>query len=345
MDNVPLLEKSRPRDVMQLGVQDRILVLRTPLPNTVGDGYARVKLDGLRDFALVRVQGVADAAGHTPTIPANFQFTLNDYSQPRQITTLSITSEQTYLTIAKSIQFPDGYSNVQFVERTGSPGYGQVGAVQLSVSESGLASDSPLSFSIEATDFFSLLRTCPQECQEFLRPLFRELGQEEALAPDALVAWQVFRERWKPDPVAEHQVTALLPALEKGNFQAREEATEALQKLGRTGAEVMVHLDRRTLTCEQSTRIDRALGSYAQLSTRETLRLGNDAQFLLDCLYCNDRPLRQAALDRLRELTDPQMRFDLDGDIDHRATQIAAIRRQLAPLETALPEMVLSSSQ
>ena len=93
MQNVPMLEKMHARDVLQLNVEDRLLVLHTPLPTTPGDGYAHVKLPGL-GIALVRVQSGSDSEAHRLGCPSNFQFTLNDYSRHRQITTLSVSGEQ-----------------------------------------------------------------------------------------------------------------------------------------------------------------------------------------------------------------------------------------------------------
>ncbi len=329
MQNVPLLEKSHPRDVLQLNVEDRILTLRTPLPTTPGDGYARVKLPGLEEFALVRVQGGADAATSGPLSPANFQFTLNDYSRRRQISTLSVSGERSYLTISKSIQLPEGYSNVQFIERMRTPGCDHSASVQLVVSENGIGYDPPFSMSIEAPDFFALLRGYPEECHLWLRPLLRELGQEHAMAPDPMIAWQVFADQWKPDPKIQQDVQELLPKLGDDHYLVRENATVALENLGRPGAAVMVHLDRQTMTAEQRARVDRALASYAQLTPAEVNGLRRDLMFLIDCLYCDERPLREAAVARIRELTDPNLQFDLTCNGEARTNCVARIRDEL----------------
>jgi hypothetical protein len=329
MDNVPLIPQTKPHEIMRLRVEDKVLILRTPLYSTSGDGYARVKIDGLNGCALVRVQGGADTIDGDLVTPFNFQFTLNDYTQPQRITTFSVTSEQTYLTISKSVQLPDGYSNIQLIERIGSPGYGQNGAVQLVVSESAAREHSITNVNLEACDFFELIRANPREADQYLRPLLRELGQEEALAPDPLVAWQVFADRWQADPSTTAQVKALLPKLDADDFRVREQALRELQDLGRDGAAVMVHLDRSKLTAEQSDRIDRALTAYAQLPAKEASRLRNNRSFLLDCLNCDELALRQAAYEQLSKLHGPLM-LDIKSDPETRAGAIAALRKVVA---------------
>jgi hypothetical protein len=329
MDNVPLLPQTHPHEIMRLRVEDKVLMLRTPLFSTSGDGYARVKFNGMNGCALVRVQGGADTTDGDLVAPFNFQFTLNDYTQPQRITTYSVTSEQTYLTISKSVQLPDGYSNVQLIERVGSPGYGHSGAVQLVVSESAASKRSMTNVNLEAADFFELVCANPREAEQYLRPLLRELGQEEALAPDPLVAWQVFADRWHADPSTTAQVQQLLPKLDSDDFRIREKASRDLQDLGREGAAVMVHLDRSALTAEQCDRIDRALSAYAQLPPKEAQRLRTDRSFLLDCLNCDELPLRQAAYDQLAKLHIP-LRLDVSSDPETRAAAIAALRPVVA---------------
>jgi hypothetical protein len=329
MENVPLLSETHTRGVLRLAVEDKMLLLRTPLFSTSGDGYARVKIDGLNSFALVRVQGGADTTDGEVVSPINYQFTLNDYSQPSRITTLSVTSEQTYLTISKSVQLPNGYRNVQLIERIGAPGYGQSNAVQLLVSQSGEEGQSSVSISVEANDFFELARTNPKEVEAWLRPLLRDLGQEEALAPDPLVAWQVFADKWMPDELATRRVQAVLPRLDSDDFRIREAASRELLNLGRAGAAVMVHLDRATLTAEQNARVDRALCAYAQIPPKEAVRLRKDPRFLLDCLYCDELPLRSAAYDQLSSLLKHKVAVDINDNSQTRAVAVLVVRRDL----------------
>ena len=334
MENVPQLDPTRPGDVMRIRVEDKILVLRTSLPSTQNEGYLRVKLDGTHDFALLRVQGGSNDR-KVSVVPSNFQFTLNDYSQPHQISTLSVTAEQTYLTVSRSVQLPEGYSSVQLIERVGSPGYGQSGAVQLVVSENGSGSESPVSLDVEAPDFFTLAQAYPLETAHYLRPLLRDLGQEPAFAPDPLVAWQVFADEWKADEAAARRVAELMPTLNVDDFHVRENAMRELQKLGRQGAAVLMHLDRRSLSPEQNVRVDRVLADYAQLAPKEAQRLHNDAGFLLDCLYCEEPALRQAAIARLRQSSGDVADVRIEGGADARVAQIAALRRKL---ETSPPQ-------
>jgi hypothetical protein len=88
-------------------------------------------------------------------------------------------------------------------------------------------------------------------------------------------------------------------------------------------------MDRAKLTPEQNTRIDRALVQYAQLPTREASRLRSDPAFLLDCLYSDDRTIRQAALERLIKITRTYLPFDVNADAVTRAKSVAILRQQL----------------
>ena len=188
-----------------------------------------------------------------------------------------------------------------------------------------------MNIDLQASDFFSLVHGHPDECDAYVRPLLRDLGQEGIFAPDPLVAWQVFAETWKPDPAIARQIQGLLPGLDVDDFHLRAQASRELEKLGREGAAVLIHLDRTHLTPEQNARVDLALAPYAQLSTKQAAHLRSDPAFLLDCLYSDDATLKTVAMARLRQVSDPALQFDLTADVPARNAAIATLRVRLAP--------------
>ncbi|HXE55945.1 MAG TPA: hypothetical protein VN541_23165, partial [Tepidisphaeraceae bacterium] len=172
----------------------------------------------------------------------------------------------------------------------------------------------------------------PQQTERYVRPLLRALNQESVFAPDPMIAWQVFGELSQPDAAMSRRVRDILPRLDSPDFRVRDAALRELQKLGRDGAGVLVHMDRSKLTPEQNARIDRALLPYGHLAPKEISRLRSDAGFLLDCLYCDESAIRQAAVDRLRSMFRPDLAFDVDAPPPVRAAVIAQLREQLKPV-------------
>ncbi len=288
LGNIPLLDKTHVQDVFQLYVENRALTVRTKLATTRASGYVRCKLDGMSQFALVRVLGGSDSESGEAVVPAHLQFNLTDYSKAGQISMLAVTAQVTLLTISKSLQLPGGQIHVQLMEQSGQEGSGEAGSITLAVNESTPRSGSPVNLNLEADDFFAFLHNYPQESEKYLRPLLREVGQEGVFAPDALIAWQVFSDSWHAPAEALLKVNALLPQLDSPDFHRRQKASQSLQALGRDGAAVLVHLDRSRLSAEQNARIDRLLAPYTQLPAGEAVESRSRTDFLLDCLYCDD---------------------------------------------------------
>jgi hypothetical protein len=329
--NMPMLDVHRLADVLRVTMENKELVVRTHLPSTVSDGYMRAKFTDHDVAGLVRIQGGAIPPTLTPVVPSLLQFNLTDYTQAGRITTLSVNTQAAYCSISKSTQYPGGgFRNTLLIQQMSRVSEGG-GSIHLTVNEVGRDGSSPVNVELQGNDFFSLLHNHPGECEAFVRPLLRELGQESIFAPDPLVAWQVFAETWKPDPAVDHQIQGLLPSLNSDDFHLRWQASRELEKLGRDGAAVLIHLDRTRLTPEQNARVDLALAPYAQLPAKEAVHLRSDPGFLLDCLYSDDAVLEKLALGRLREVADPTIQFDINADPATRAAAIAGLRLRLVP--------------
>jgi hypothetical protein len=256
-----------------------------------------------------------------------------DFPASRQTTNVSVTltALPRQLTLSRTLQTTNGQTyqvifTQQRAQTSGGPGF-----VQLIVIVTRTQGQAPDQLNLEGTDFFSFVREHPDETEKHLRPLFRELGQEGVFAPDSLVAWQVFSDLWKPDATVARHVESLLPGLNSEDYHVRDSAQLALDRLGRDGAAVLIHLDRSRLTPEQNARVDCALAPYAQLSGKQAARLGMDTGFLLDCLYSDNAALRGAALNRLRTTLRPGLQFDLNADAPARSAAVQALREQLVP--------------
>ena len=133
------------------------------------------------------------------------------------------------------------------------------------MNEVGRDGSSPVNVELQAR-FFQPGAQSRRGVRRIRWPLLRDLGQEGIFSPDPLVAWQVFAETWKPDPAVSRQIQQLLPRLDVDDFHGRDEASRQLEKLGRDGAAVLIHLDRSKLTPEQNARVDLALAPYVAVA-------------------------------------------------------------------------------
>ena len=327
------IQKHRIDELLQIRVERKFLVLRTALPNTPDPDAARIKLGGSPNILLAAVQRPPGAASELVE-PLSFRLSIIDYSVPKQSTTTSVTADSgpSQVSIARSVIYMDGRSRqIELVQQRGTQSTGG-GLLQLRVSEALVPGAAPEQVNLESPDFFTFIREHPRETDRYVRPLLRDVGQESVFAPEPVIAWQVFSELWNPDPAVGQTVQQLLPRLDAEDFHVRNAALERLRQLGRDGAVVLIHLDRKHLSPEQNARINRALGTYTQLSGKEAQRLRSDPAFLLDCLYAEDPSLRQAAFERLRSTVRPDLSFDVNAEPQVRNAAVVVLRRQVLPL-------------
>ena len=359
LSRMKLLSQTQMADVLRIRLGEKKLSLRTPMPSTPGEGSVRLRLQGVPHDVLLRIVGGAgtpqrhnifdpsadDAATPAAGVePENLQFSVFDYSQPRMIYTLSVAFQPRLLEIVRQMQYPTGYRMVQVLEQRSRGDSNPDSSLELVVNESSNGERPQVNLTLEAENFATFLERYPRESELYLRPVLRELQQEAVFAPDERVAWQVFLDQWKPDPAATQKVSAQLPALDDGDYRVRERAVAQLQALGRDGAIALLCLDRRALSLEQTTRIDRVLAPYAQLRPKEAARLRSSASFLLDCLYCDDVKIRQAALERCRTMFNLDPRHELSADPAPALAAIAAAREKLVPAPATTPADGASTS-
>ncbi len=325
------LEQTKVQDVFTLRMENKSLVCHTPLleKEPIRQGQMRAEIEGLGALTSVQVTKIVLGGAQGPQEIKSFVLTTYDYCDPNVITTVSVQSQAYYFVIERQSQLPDGYRSIRLTQQGMNTGPARAGQCQLTIIQTTNGGQLPTNINLDAPDFYTLLRRYPKEADLYLRPVLRQIGQEAVFSPDPLIAWQVFSSRWKADDKISQKVESILPKLDAADFRSRDAALKEVQDLGRNGAAVLLHLDRARLTPEQNMRIERALAPFTQLPGREADRLRSDAGFLLDCLYGEDGAVRAAALDRLKEVSGKEIKFDLNADPLRRSDAVAALRREL----------------
>ena len=170
----------------------------------------------------------------------------------------------------------------------------------------------------------------PDEFDQYLRPMFRTLHQEQAVFfMDDRIAWQVLAEEWHPTPDLQKRLMAIVAQLDSTDFAQRQQAQKALHALGQPAALFLHNSDRRSWTPEQIARTDGFLAEYFILSGAKAKKLGSDVNFLLDCL-ANDNPdIQAAALSRLNSVLGTKIEYKIDQPPAERNAAIEQLRRQL----------------
>src|SRR5665213_563740 len=251
-----------------------------------------------------------------------FEFSTDDYSVPGVYGRVHVLARPDHnVEIEKIWQTPRGFRRVRYVQNSTD--------ARLSIN----STDDSLNISLTDKDFISLRHNHPAETEHWLRPVFRELHQEAAFAPDAGAAWQVLLDDWPADGRVAARVLPHVKELDGEDWRVRHDASIALRKLGRDGAVAILRMDRRGLSPEQNARLDEVVSRFKPLSDAQARRLRDDPRFLLDCLYCDQATARRLALARLRQVTGKQIAFNLDADADDRMAAIGALSDALfAPI-------------
>jgi hypothetical protein len=338
---MPKLEKTQIDDVFQLRIKDgKTVICNTPGIDIdkVDARQYRLELDNFKGLTSVNIiQSRRQLPAVRPGGPPGpiqliriFNFTYDRMEENGALTTLSLQRMPGSIQLSRSSRFDNGQMTVRLMQQAPDDQPG-TGVVQLWVIRSTFdGSQEPLSVSATEADFSTLLSKHPDEVNKYLRPMLRELAQEQVLAPDWRVAWQVLSDHWPPQEAARQQVKALLPGLGDFEFRKRERALAELMKLDVAGIAVLRKLERAGLSPEQNRAVDVALAPFTQLSEREAERLAKDKGFLLDCLFINDAPVREAAFQQLRAITSRNdLKYDADASNADRFATVRALRREL----------------
>lgn len=195
---------------------------------------------------------------------------------------------------------------------------------------------SVLNEAISAPTLPALRREHPREFEEYLRPLFREFHQDQAVfGVEGQVAWQVMADVWQSPPDLSERIAPLIAQLDAVEYSERARAQAALRKMGEPAALYLASADRRSWSAEQRARTDKLLAEFFPLSMQQAKTLGMDVNFLLDCLDSDDADLRAATLKHLNRALGREVQLNLDKPPAERFAAIAQLRKQLsAPATT-----------
>ena len=340
------LRAGRVQDVIAVRMDGQHLVGSSPLLDGLDDRAPRgrpfrIELANFKGPTYASVSAVpvnGRLRGRGPPGPVELVqqvLTLQSYelSDARDLHLLRVTVAPQGLTIERTAQFAEGNRILRLTCQR--PAGGNAGTVQLHVNEYGAVfanggAGPPANLNLAEPDFATLARAYPRETDAYVRPLLRQLGQEAALAPDPLVAWQVLGYPDAPDPKIARGVEALLPRLDDPDYRRRDAALAELMAMGRPASAVVLRMGRDGFSAERNLRIDRALAPFSRLGPDDVFRRRSDKSFLLDCLLSPEASVRSAAHARLRELTGAEVAFDPAADAASREGAVLALRERLA---------------
>jgi hypothetical protein len=184
---------------------------------------------------------------------------------------------------------------------------------------------------IRASSFDELITNYPQEREQYLRPMLRELHQEDLLPPANLEALQVFADDLPPDPQKAKQINDLVAQLDADSSDDRDAATEKLKVMQGDAILALTKLDRSTLSPEQTARVDGICRDFKPLTPDEIQAKRKDVKFLLMALASDEEPIRIAALKALHAVSDQSFSFDTGGNPIDRSLALTDLHSQLLP--------------
>lgn len=320
--------------IMNLRVVQGRLALHTSLRPWLNFSRRRADIEGFHSPASV---------AYTQFLPDNsvarqFEFNLDDYPDADTFARLHVVwRPSSGLTVERTEQSSRGFTRIMYRQ--------DLNQAQLLV----FSNRDPLSpggrnVNVGERDFMTLRQKHGPEAEQWLRPLFRQLKQDEAFAPDINSAWQVLADRWPVDDSVSQSVRRLLPQLSSESSHVRNAAANQLARLGRDGATALLRTDQAHLTIEQRVRVDEVLSRFCRMSDADAGRLRDDPDFLLDCLYCDDANVRKLAGARLAAKTGRPVEIDPDADPDQRALAIQQLRATLRSANKPATQPALNRS-
>jgi hypothetical protein len=244
---------------------------------------------------------------------------------------LQVLNTPVQLQVVQNIQTPQYLKTISLIETLDIT---DVEPVTLRVQTIGGA-DPIFSLVISATSLPALRREHPREFEEYLRPMFQQFHQDQAVfGVEDPVAWQVMADVWQPPPDLPGRLAPLVAQLDSGEYSQREQAQAALREIGEPAALYLLSADRRNWSAEQRVRTDKLIAEFFPLTPQQAKSLGKDVNFLLDCLSSDNPGLRAATLKHLDRTLGRNIRLNLDAAQADRLASIAELRKQLSASAT-----------
>ncbi len=313
---------------VKLAMKNQMLVMSTDLQPT--DDQVRLKI---ADFAgktvvVYKPDGVLLTIRHEFSVPPS---TTVIYSMSAILNNVNLSVDSEDTKELRSIQF------IQNVNRdnpdTSEP------AVKLYVSVSDMESNKKsVDLKLSADTVVQLRRKYPRETAVYFQPMLAALRQEEVVfSVEHRVAWQVLQSHFKTDELTADKLKRLVKDFDAEDYATRESASEALDQLGEPAALIASKMTRSGLTSEQNSRLETFLAPYKPLNETEAKKCATDEWFLLDCLYTDNRAIRDAALKQLAAVF--KRPIDLKSDASPAAWRagLRELRKQFIAITPSKP--------
>ncbi|MCC6240090.1 MAG: hypothetical protein IT448_07325 [Phycisphaerales bacterium] len=328
IDSLPEIGPYARADLLSLQLHNGHITARSGISPTQHNAQLRISDDepGLWQAMVRQKAGLAGNNGL-------FLIQRYDFSSPDDIFTVAVVSaypQQT--TITGNWIKPDQQVQMDLSDRRAiidENGLITPGAVQLSVNSYRDDGSTGIRINIAAESFSDLHIAHLHQVNTYLRPVLRQLSQEQLLTIDPPLAWQVLGDNQPIDDNTTRQVGVLVGQLNSAVFADRRSAAEQLRRMNEQAALVLLKMDCAHLSPEQQSTIDQILIPYHQVSAQQAHALTSDPEFLIDVLLSPQPLLRQRALNQLRHICNPAIAFDPDAPLPIRLQQADDLRRAL----------------
>lgn len=321
---LPLAGKLDIHDIVSLRDEQGVLVASTAMP--LSRNRTHVQPGDVNGEGMITVMPL----GRSKSLP----FIVFDYTDltPAEViqTHIQILSQPTQLQLVRDIEAADKTITMTLMQ-TVNPLHVTLRIQDVPETDAGQPATRPATkLLFEADSFAALRRGHPVEVNQYVRPLFRDLHQDAGVfAVDRHIAWQVLYDGWQAPPNIAGRVRPLLEQLNEDTYARRADADRQLRELGEDAALYLLSADGAAWSAEQKARVNAITAPYRQLTAEQARAMGNDADFLLDCLDTADAALKQAALARLQKLVGRKVEFDATADGDARSHAVDQLRQQI----------------
>jgi len=320
-------------ELVRVSIENGLIVPRSSLPVPGGQSVCKVRIEGLEGWTRLTVRAPRQPAGDDPSTPPTNEWYVgllrSKHQNPQDREDLVLDAHAGGITLSKNHNSTQRTLNVVFKQVMGAPEQGLEPQVTLSVYDRDDQRGNPVSITINEPDFGILRRHHSAEINQYLRPLLREFRIKGLFNIDHVVASQVFPKQWKRDEAMLQKVAALVQGLDADDYSARQEAMSALRNLGPDAALYLFHQDQSRLSTEQLSRSDVLMAAHRLLGHEQAARLGEDPEFLLDCVEGDDPAVRQAAVERLEKLTGKRPEIDANDSHEVRSKKVEKMRMEL----------------
>lgn len=334
----PVVKYKQAADVVRISIDKQDLQLLTALPPR--DSDVRIDLASIKKSIITAGATGTQPSENTFYEPVSFKYIQFDYSDPSVlVSSINILLSPGYLQLARDIESSRGMLNVSLIQSNlyALSDDGDEDKVKFNVSDTGdQPSPDDVDLKLAARSFVELRQKYPAETTKYLEPILQALGQSAVLFyVDPKAAWQVFGGSAEVSADVQAKLSDLVKQLDAESPKTRDAASKQLEEIGEPAAIVLMQLNRKGLSEEQTSRIDTFLAPFRPLDNETADRLRDDLEFATMTLTTDDPDLRKLALDAVKKIAKAPVSFDLSADTQTRMKAAIALRDSLRPKTTA----------